>query len=81
LKSSPFIDVPIVCIAITFFWLIAPTTVTLLPRSKWFYIVDSFSLLTSSYMPIGDKLRRAIARQEGLSQQAQTCETQTGEVI
>jgi hypothetical protein len=30
---------------------------------------------------IGDKLRRAIARQEGLSQQAQTCETQTGEVI
>src|SRR4028118_592672 len=28
---SPFIDFPIVYIAITFFWLIAPTTVTLLP--------------------------------------------------
>jgi hypothetical protein len=27
---------------------------------------------------IGDKLRRALESQEGLSLQAQTCETQTG---
>src|SRR6476469_5386576 len=41
LNSSPFRDFSIVFMAITFFWLIAPTTVTLFPRSKWLYIVDS----------------------------------------
>ena len=38
-------------------------------------------IIMSQQRTIGDKLRRAIESQEGLSQQAQTCETQTPAVI
>jgi len=64
-KSSPFIDFPIVFIAISFFWLIAPTTVTLLPLEKGFisstlspFILRDLPLIIPSNTPISSKNTR-----------------------
>ena len=64
-NSSPFIDFPIVFIAISFFWLIAPTTVTLLPLENGFisstlspFILLDLPLIIPSNTPISSKNTR-----------------------